>query len=87
VYDKAFWDKDQSWIQRVPTSNTTSSLRFREIFNVAKYIPELPLLVVFIAGDPAWQAEKDSDEKLGAEVRGKEGNLTAYAVPFAGVGF
>ena len=68
VYDKVFWDKGSSWIQRVATSNATSSLRFTVIFNVAKYIPELPLLVAFNAADAAWKAEKDSDKELGAEV-------------------
>lgn len=63
MYDEPFW-APTAWLNRLPTPAACWQNRWQEVFNVAKYIPQLPMLVAFTAGDPAWEAEQDTDEVL-----------------------
>lgn len=63
LYDTAFW-ASTAWLNRLPAAGHCWQNRWQEMFNMAKYIPELPMLVAFTAADPAWEAQQATDQVL-----------------------
>jgi hypothetical protein len=53
----------------MPQHGAPGGGRWQEWFSACKWLPQLPVLVAFNCGSPAWQAEQDSDEQLTEQVR------------------
>lgn len=53
----------------MPQQGVPGGGRWQEWFSASKSLPQLPALVAFNCGSPAWQAERDSNEQLTQQVR------------------